>query len=179
MSDQPLIYAFIEKKTNITETISFKYSEKHDLNVVSTNGEVIPFVQLARIKLAQTNLCELLTKTFEEREEEEEEDLVYLLELLTKTREQREEEEDKSLILIDAKADGGLGKKANANPSARGSLELYTKTEEKRESDDEEIDTFAYFQNLLELFTKTKEQRESEEDTVNFLRLESTLFDSL
>lgn len=179
MSDQPLIYAFIEKKTNITETISFKYSEKHDLNVVSTNGEVIAFVQLARIKLAQTNLCELLTKTFEEREEEEEEDLVYLLELLTKTREQREEEEDKSLILIDAKADSGLGKKSNANPSAMGSLELYTKTEEKRESDDEEIDTFAYFQNLLELFTKTKEQRESEEDTVSFLRLESTLFDSL
>lgn len=179
MSDQPLIYDFIEKKTNMTEGIILEYSEKHDLNVASFNGEVIPFVQLARKDLSQSNLCELLTKTYEEREEEEDRDEVYLLELLTKTREEREEEEDKSFIMLHAKPYTSIEEKPTAHPRATRLLELYTKTEVKPESDEEEVDTLPYFQNLFELFTKTKEERESEEDTVNALDWESILFDLL
>jgi hypothetical protein len=79
MIEHPLIYDFIEKKKNSSEQIKFDYSDKHDLNVVQFNGESIPFVQLARDEKVFSKLYELRTKTFEEREEEEEPDESYML----------------------------------------------------------------------------------------------------
>ena len=118
MNDQPLIYEFIEKKINMIETISFEYSEKHDLNVALLNGEVIPFVKLAKETIAQSNLYELMTKTLEKREEEEDRDVVHLLEFLTKTK-QRREEEDLSY--------------------SQNLFDLYTKTRQERESEEDSI----------------------------------------
>ncbi|MCK4826548.1 hypothetical protein KA005_62980 [bacterium] len=126
MNDQPLIYDFIETKINTTGTINFEYSEKHDLNVVSFNGKVIPFVKLAKEEIEQSNLYELMTKTLERREEEDQ-DVFNLLELYTKTEQKREDED-----MFDTRA------------YFQNLFDLYTKTRQERESEEDGISVSKY-----------------------------------
>jgi hypothetical protein len=156
MNNQPLIYDFIEKKIEDDE-IFFKYSEAHDLNVVSVNGKTIPFVQLAKESLNRSDNLEFMTKTFTKREDEEDKGISWFLEFATKTKQERESEDERGVTY---------------------SLELMTKTEQTRE-DDESRDTFMSLQHLYDLYTKTRQKRESEDDTISAPKDKNILFDLL
>ena len=156
MNNQPLIYDFIEKKIE-DEGISFEYSEVHDLNVITVDGKTIPFVQLAKDALDQNEILEFKTKTFTEREDEEDRGLSCFLEFATKTKQEREDDDAKEMTYP---------------------LELMTKTEQDRE-DDESRDIFMSLQHLYDLYTKTRQERESEDDAISTNENKNILLDLL
>ena len=88
-------------------TFNYTYDSELDLNVCEISNKKVPFIDTT------VKDVELMTKTFEEPEQDDDE--INSVELLTKTRE-RAEQDDENLNLF---------------------LELLTKTDVQREQDDE------------------------------------------
>ena len=125
--NKPLILDFARERKE-GKSPQFFYDEKLSLNVVETDGKLTPFVEMKKY----TN--ETVTKTFVQREEDDD-DLVNL-EMLTKTKEDRESDDEDFMELLT---------KTDATPEKDDEdfMELMTKTEAGREKDD---DDFFYFQ---------------------------------
>ena len=107
--------------------------------------------------LDQNEILEFKTKTFTEREDEEDRGLSCFLEFATKTKQEREDEDAKGMTYP---------------------LELMTKTEQGRE-DDESRDSFMSLQHLYDLYTKTRQERESEDDAIGTNECMNIPLDSL
>jgi len=104
---KPLILDYQVSRIEDERGVSYQYDNELKLNVVSSNGQIVPFIEMDQ----QT--AELMTKTKGEEREGDDEHFS-LMELMTKTLASRESDE-RALNLLD----------------------LMTKTRAQRESDDE------------------------------------------
>lgn len=129
----PLIFDHIRQREKSLKPVVFEYSQEHDMNVVYINGHPVPFVQMTAKKDSYS--LELLTKTREEREEDD--DRHDFLELYTKTEEERESDDESFSFLVNESPEGEDPREIARFGQTPDLLELYTKTKQERESDDE------------------------------------------
>jgi len=129
---RPLIFDFCTPRRSDEKKSAFYYDFDKNLNMVNLNGKGIPFVDYG------TKAVEMITKTFTQRESDNEVKAFFELETFTEVA--RESDEENNIMMSRF-------------------FELETNTRVQREASDVDLNV-----GLLELETRTDVAREREDD---------------
>lgn len=128
----PLLLDFCTPRRSDDEKTIYHYNFDKNLNVIDFGEKTIPFVDCG------THSLEMITKTFAQRESEDDDRVFYELDTITKvSREGNDEDITMMQGLLETESNHRLQREAYNFSFNIGYLELMTKTDVIRERDDE------------------------------------------